>query len=48
MVRCAAKLLGVAPPEPQTLEEANLSAMARSFYVEAARWLTRDQARTGS
>ena len=37
VVRCAAKLLGVAPPEPQTLEEANLSAMARSFYVSRRR-----------
>ena len=33
VVRHAAGLLGVAPPAPQTLEEANLSPMARSFYV---------------
>ena len=33
VVRHAAGLLGVAPPTPQTLEEANLSPMARSFYV---------------
>lgn len=33
VVRYAAGLLGVAPPVPQTLEEANLSPMARSFYV---------------
>ena len=33
VVRHAASLLGVAPPSPQTLEEANLSPMARSFYV---------------
>ena len=33
VVRHAAGLLGVEPPVPQTLEEANLSPMARSFYV---------------
>lgn len=33
VVRHAASLIGVTPPEPQTLEEANLSPMARSFYV---------------
>jgi len=33
VVRHAASLLGVTPPMPQTLEEANLSPMARSFYV---------------
>ena len=33
VVRHAAGLLGVAPPAPQTLEEADLSPMARSFYV---------------
>lgn len=33
VVRHAAALLGVEPPVPQTLEEANLSPMARSFYV---------------
>ena len=33
MVRHAASLLGVAPPAPQTLDEADLSPMARSFYV---------------
>ena len=33
VVRHAAGLIGVEPPEPQSLEEANLSPMARSFYV---------------
>jgi nucleoside-diphosphate-sugar epimerase len=33
VVRYAAKLINLAPPEPQTLEQANLSPMARSFYV---------------
>ena len=33
VVRHAAALLGVEPPLPQSLEEANLSPMARSFYV---------------
>ena len=33
----AQEVYGVAPPEPQTLEEANLSAMARSFYVSRRR-----------
>ena len=33
VVRHAASLLGVDPPTPQRLEEANLSPMARSFYV---------------
>ena len=37
VVRHAAGLLGVAPPAPQTLEEANLSPMARSFYVSRRR-----------
>lgn len=37
VVRHAASLLGVAPPVPQTLEEANLSPMARSFYVSRRR-----------
>ena len=37
VVRHAAGLLGVAPPEPQSLEEADLSAMARSFYVSRRR-----------
>ena len=32
-MRYAANLLGVEPPKPQTLEKANLSPMARSFYV---------------
>jgi hypothetical protein len=26
-------MLGVEPPQPQSLDEANLSPMARSFYV---------------
>lgn len=33
VVRHAAGLLGVAAPTPQSLEEANLSPMAQSFYV---------------
>jgi len=33
VVRCAARMLGVVPPTPQSLEAANLSPMARSFYV---------------
>jgi len=33
VVRHAASLLGVEPPTPQRLEDANLSPMARSFYV---------------
>lgn len=33
VVKHAAALLGVEPPVPQTLEEADLSPMARSFYV---------------
>ena len=37
VVRHAAGLLGVSPPEPQSLEEADLSAMARSFYVSRRR-----------
>jgi len=37
VVRYAAQLLGVDPPIPQTLEEANLSPMARSFYVSRRR-----------
>ena len=37
VVRHAASLLGVTPPEPQSLEEADLSPMARSFYVSRRR-----------
>ena len=37
VVRHAAGLLGVTPPEPQSLEEADLSPMARSFYVSRRR-----------
>ena len=33
VVRHAAGLIGVEPPQPQSIEEANLSPMARSFYV---------------
>ena len=33
VVRCAARMIGVEPPQPQSLDEANLSPMARSFYV---------------
>ena len=33
VVRHAAGLLGVDPPQPQSLEDADLSPMARSFYV---------------
>ncbi|MEC8641711.1 MAG: SDR family NAD(P)-dependent oxidoreductase, partial [Pseudomonadota bacterium] len=32
VVRHAAGLIGVEPPQPQSLNEANLSPMARSFY----------------
>lgn len=52
VVEHACRLLGVAPPPLQTLEEANLSPMARGFYAEnrrvangklkrAARWQPR-------
>jgi len=37
VVRHAAALIGVDPPVPQTLEEANLSPMAASFYVSRRR-----------
>ena len=37
VVRHAAALLGVTPPPPQQLEDANLSPMARSFYVSRRR-----------
>lgn len=37
VVRHAAALLGVDPPTPQQLEDANLSPMARSFYVSRRR-----------
>ncbi|MDA7599256.1 SDR family oxidoreductase [Alphaproteobacteria bacterium] len=37
VVRHAASLLGVEPPVEQTLEEANLSPMARTFYVSRRR-----------
>ena len=37
VVRHAAALIGVAPPVPQKLEDANLSAMAQSFYVSRRR-----------
>ena len=33
VVRHATGLIGIEPPQPQSLEEANLSPMARSFYV---------------
>lgn len=33
VVRYAADLINITPPEPQTLEQANLSPMAQSFYV---------------
>ena len=33
VVRHAAGLIGVEPPQPQSLKEANLTPMARSFYV---------------
>jgi nucleoside-diphosphate-sugar epimerase len=33
VVRHAAGLIGVEPPQPQSLKEANLSPIARSFYV---------------
>jgi nucleoside-diphosphate-sugar epimerase len=37
VVEHACRLLGVAPPPLQTLEEANLSPMARGFYAENRR-----------
>ena len=37
VVRYAASLIGVVPPVPQKLEDANLSAIARSFYVSRRR-----------
>lgn len=37
VIRYAAELLGVEPPVPIRLEQANLSAMARSFYVSQRR-----------
>jgi hypothetical protein len=37
VVRYAAALLGVEPPFPQRLEDANLSPMAQSFYVSRRR-----------
>ena len=37
VIRHAAALLGVNPPAPQRLEEANLSPMAQSFYVSRRR-----------
>lgn len=37
LVEEACRLLGVAPPPMQSLEEANLSAMARGFYAENRR-----------
>lgn len=41
VVRHAAGLIGVEPPAPQTLEEADLSPMARSFYVSRRRVASR-------
>jgi hypothetical protein len=37
VVRHAAGLIGMAPPTPQKLEDANLSPMAQSFYVSRRR-----------
>ena len=37
VVRYAARLIGVPPPNPQKLEDANLSVMAQSFYVSRRR-----------
>ena len=37
VVRFAAELLGVVPPEPITLDQADLTPMARSFYVSRRR-----------
>ncbi len=37
VVRFAARLLGVDPPQPVSLEQADLSDMARSFYVSKRR-----------
>ena len=33
VIRYAADLLGVAPPTPVAFEDANLSPMARTFYI---------------
>ena len=37
VVRYAASLLGIKPPEPIAFEDAELTAMARSFYVSKRR-----------
>lgn len=37
LVEHGCRLLGIAPPPPQTLDEAGLSPMARSFYAENRR-----------
>lgn len=37
MTEHACRLLGVEPPPLETLEEANLSEMARGFYMENRR-----------
>ena len=37
VVAYACELLGVAPPEPVAMEEAGLSAMAKSFYADNKR-----------
>ena len=37
VIRYAASLLGISPPEPTPFEQANLSPMARTFYVSRRR-----------
>ena len=41
VMRHAAALIGVEPPKPQSLEEADLSPMARTFYVSRRRVASR-------
>ena len=41
VVRHAAGLIGVEPPQPQSLEEANLSPMARSFYFSRRKFASK-------
>ena len=41
VMRHAAALIGVEPPRPQSLEEADLSPMARTFYVSRRRVASR-------
>ncbi|MEC8641430.1 MAG: SDR family NAD(P)-dependent oxidoreductase, partial [Pseudomonadota bacterium] len=41
VMRHAASLIGVEPPQPQSLDEADLSPMARTFYVSRRRVASR-------